>query len=167
MDWGNFVRKSIVLSIFLSSMLAFAIVIIGFTESMIPHPRYGEYEVIRVDDASNILVQKTGAEQRMFLIGVDPSEHSEISTKFVRDLIAGEPVTVEYDRFRNKANTHGIVEYCYMYLKDGRMLNALVISEGLADYTPDMNKRYDKQFKELRDIAKKNKKGIWSKGENE
>lgn len=54
-------------------------------------------------------------------------------------------------------------DLCYVFLKDGRMWQDILLSEGLArTMTVAPNVAYAEHFREVQSVAQQNKKGFWS-----
>lgn len=93
------------------------------------------YNVIRVVDGDTIIINKDGAETKVRLIGVDTPEsvatgnnaykncvEGKIASEFTKDLLDGASVSLEYDV--SPQDKYGR-DLCYVYLKDGKMLNKI------------------------------------------
>lgn len=165
---GEKLKKTITAFAFFVAMTVVAFLVVWYARGPTLTQHYGMYEVITVSEESNLVIKKPDGERRVHLIGVSAEECSKkerkAATKYVKKLTLGKEVSIEYDR---RKTSNGIIDFVYMYLADGRMINALLLSEGYADYGNVYgNTRYEKQLKALRNEAKSEKKGIW-KGEEE
>ncbi len=86
------------------------------------------------------------------------------SHHFVKNLLEGKKVSikfdeVKYDRYRRVL--------AYVYLPDGRFVNAEIIKAGYAYYYDDhrkVNTKYLATFKELYKQARENHRGLWQNG---
>jgi len=83
------------------------------------------------------------------------------SYEFTRELAQGKRVRLEFDKERYDKYKRILA---YVYLADGRFLNALIVEEGYASlmtYPP--NVKYADLFSSLYQQARKNKRGLWRK----
>jgi micrococcal nuclease len=107
--------------------------------------------------------------ERIRLIGVDTPEtkhpkkpvqfYGKEASRCAKNMLSGGEVGLEYDV--QQCDKYGRV-LAYVYLKDGRMFNALLVREGYAKvstYPP--NVKYQKLFAELPKEARENGKGLW------
>ncbi|MFA6130165.1 MAG: thermonuclease family protein [Candidatus Omnitrophota bacterium] len=81
------------------------------------------------------------------------------SYEFTRKLAQGKRVRLEFDKERYDKYKRILA---YVYLADGRFLNALIVEEGYASlmtYPP--NVKYADLFSSLYQQARKNKRGLW------
>jgi micrococcal nuclease len=150
----------------------------GKLDFTLPLPNRYDY-VTRVIDGDTIELRKIG---RVRLLGIDTPE-SRINPKLERDakrtgkdinaiikmgkkatevtrsLVVGKKVRVEFDV--EKKDKYGRW-LAYIYLPDGKMLNAELIREGYAQvYTFPPNVKYVDRFLELQRKAREEKKGFW------
>lgn len=141
-------------------------------------------------DYANILVKRVvdgdtlvlASGERVRLIGIDtPEIHesnklyrdskrsqqsvSEIkamgqrSYQFTKDLVEGKAVSLEFDVERQDKYERLLA---YVYLKDGRFVNAEIVKQGYASlmtYPP--NVKYADLFLKLYQEARENKRGLW------
>ncbi len=94
------------------------------------------------------------------LIGVQiPSSFEVRATDFSKSYLRrGLPVKLEFDEERYD----GINILAYVFLPGEKMLNALLIEEGFAEFnTKPPNVTYEKYFLSLQERAKGQGKGIW------
>jgi micrococcal nuclease len=106
--------------------------------------------------------------RRFRLIGVDTPElarnnqpeeaFARKATDFTKKHIKHKLVRLEYDREKFDKYNRFLV---YVYTTDGKMLNRLLLEEGLAEVYRKADYRYKKEFYNLQNIARKKKKGIW------
>ena len=160
------VKNCIIALSFFILLLAFVLFFTYLAHAPTEKQRYGMYEVAQVDGGGNIVVDKGDTARRVFLIGVDAgypdSQEGKNATRYVREITKDTQISLEYDIAKNKQNTLGVVDYAYVYLDDGRMLNAVLIAEGITDYAPDNeNTRYNSDFRKLKEQAQHKKSGIW------
>jgi len=137
-------------------------------------PLYAEptvhVEVLKVVDGDTIDVLYNGKKEAVRLIGIDTPEVYFVSdrkpgllaSKFVKGLVKkGDKVGLEFDvRLRDKYNRL----LAYVWLKDGRMLNEVIVREGYAHVmTIPPTVRYVKVFRAAFRKAVSEEKGLWSK----
>jgi micrococcal nuclease len=83
------------------------------------------------------------------------------ATRIARGLAEGKRVRLEFDA--EERDTYGRL-LAYVYLPDGRMLNAELLKEGYAKvYMFPPNLKYVDKFLELQEQARKNNLGFWKK----
>lgn len=122
-------------------------------------------KVTKINDGDTIVIE--GNEKIRFLMvdtpevyNVDsPEPYGEQASEFTKELLTGKQVSLEYDIEREDPYGRTLA---YVYLPDGRMVNEMLLEEGLAKvvvYEP--NDKYEEKFREIEDTAKKSKQGIW------
>ena len=140
---------------------------------------YDNILVTRVIDGDTIELE---SRERVRLIGMDTPEawpgpklerdrkrlkkdreaiiaSGRIAAKFTKSLVEGKRVKLEFDV--EKKDRYGRL-LAYVYLPDGRMLNAELVKEGYAHvYTFPPNVKYVNMFLELQREARENKRGLW------
>ncbi|MCK4627146.1 MAG: thermonuclease family protein [Phycisphaerae bacterium] len=125
------------------------------------------YKVVKVsDDCSSVVVIKDGKKTSVRLIGVAAipggSQTGTTGSKFVRNLLKGEFVSLEYDStLAQEDETGQAVAYLYR-APDGMLLNLEVIRQGYglaADYYPY---QHDKLFRFYQQKAQADGKGVWA-----
>lgn len=130
------------------------------------------YKVLDVTDGDTLVIAKDG-ETRVRLMAMDAPEksdtrygHSEFygeeAWKYAKSLIeaSGNQVRITYDK--TKQDQYGR-DLAYVWLKDGRMLNALLVAEGYAySYTSSPKPQYVDAFLSLMRQARSQRKGLWS-----
>ncbi|MCQ9206573.1 MAG: apolipoprotein N-acyltransferase [Omnitrophica bacterium] len=86
-------------------------------------------------------------------------EMGKIATKFTKNLAEGKRVRLEFDV--EKTDRYGRL-LAYVYLPDGKMLNAELLKAGYAQlYTFQPNVKHVDSFLKLQKQARKTKKGFW------
>jgi micrococcal nuclease len=86
-------------------------------------------------------------------------ELGQRSYQFTRDLVEGRAVSLEFDVERQDRYKRLLA---YVYLKDGRFVNAEIVRQGYASlmtYPP--NVKYADLFLKLFREARENKRGLW------
>jgi micrococcal nuclease len=140
---------------------------------------YEKISVIRVIDGDTLELED---KERVRLIGIDTPETrlnsklerdarrterdyktiiamGEAATQFTRRLVLGQSVRLEFDA--EKRDRYGRL-LAYVYLADGRMLNAEIVREGYGQvYTVVPNVKYADLFLALQREARDEKRGLW------
>ncbi len=126
---------------------------------------------------------QSGEDVKVRLIGVDTPESTDnpkakrdseksgipveeiikmgkLAKEFTKQLIPeGEVVYLEFDV--QQTDRYGRL-LAYVWLRDGRMLNEVLIKEGYAQvYTVPPNVKYQERFIEAQRYARENRKGLW------
>jgi len=124
--------------------------------------------VQRVIDGVTIQLN-TGVHVR--LIGVDTPEMKDkrpavkelarAATSFVRQLVEGKPVSLEYDRAPRDRWERTLA---YVYLEDGTFLNAEIIRQGYGFAYTRYPFKYLEEFRELEREARRTHRGLWNNG---
>lgn len=127
-----------------------------------------QYRVIRILDGDTIILDNG---EHVRLIGVDTAEKShplkpveyfsEEATQFVKDLLKGQQVKLEYDR--EKRGKYGRL-LAYIYLLDGTLVNAEIIKQGYGLAYTKYPFKYKDRFISLEKEAEKNRRGYWKYG---
>tara|TARA_B100001094_G_scaffold224651_1_gene218880 strand:+ start:3242 stop:3664 length:423 start_codon:yes stop_codon:yes gene_type:complete len=116
------------------------------------------YTVGRVVDGDTFIIMYRGQQTKVRLIGVDTPEAYDYknvreeyggkqASAYTRSLIQGKKVTLEFDHVMY--DKYGRL-LAYVYLPDGRMLNAVLVENGYAEparYEPNI--RYADYFESL------------------
>ena len=130
--------------------------------------------VERVVDGDTFIVIKNSVEEKVRLIGVDTPEsvatgknayknckEGKIASNYTKKLIENKKVKIITDV--EKEDKYGRI-LAYVYLKDGRMLNKILLRKGYArTMTIAPNVAHSKEFKKIQKKAKENKKGFWNR----
>jgi micrococcal nuclease len=123
-----------------------------------------EAQVIEVVDGDTIKVEVDGEQYTVRYIGIDCPEAGEQmgprATGANERLVVGETVWLEKDV--SETDRYGRL-LRYVYLADGRMVNAQLVEWGYAvasTYPPDV--RYQETFLELEEVAREERKGLWA-----
>jgi micrococcal nuclease len=118
------------------------------------------YTVGKVVDGDTFIIMYRGQQTKVRLIGVDTPEAYDYknvreepggkeASAYTRSLIEGKQVTLEFDHVMYDKYNRLLA---YVYLSDGRMLNALLVEKGYAEparYEP--NTKYADYFESLTD----------------
>lgn len=128
-------------------------------------------KVVRVVDGDTIKVKIGGRVETVRLIGVDTPEtvdprrsvqyFGREASDFVTDLAEGEEVRLEADRqCANRDKYRRLLRY--VYLPDGKLLNAEIIVQGYGfAYTKYPFSRM-KEFRKLQRTARRAARGLWA-----
>lgn len=130
------------------------------------------YKVIKVIDGDTLHVDVNGADEKVRLIGINTPETVDPRTQVqcfgkeasnrMKDLAAGKLVRLEYDDSQNVRDVYNRL-LAYVYLEDGQMLNRKMIAEGYAyEYTYLTPYKYQKEFRDIQNIARISGRGLWS-----
>ncbi len=127
--------------------------------------------VKHIIDGDTIVVDYNGRTEKVRLIGINTPEihhptkgvepYGYEAKRFVEGILKpGDTVKLEFDvQLRDR---YGRL-LAYMYLADGRFLNALLLENGYAQVmTIPPNVRYQEEFLKLQRDARENKRGLWS-----
>lgn len=124
-------------------------------------PNYVRCNVVRVISGNIFDCQLQNIDMETIeLIGVQipPSFKSRASEFSESCLRRGLPVKLEFDEERYD----GINIFAYVYLPGEKMLNALLIDEGYAEYNGrQSNVKYGEYLLSLQERAKEQRRGIW------
>jgi micrococcal nuclease len=127
-------------------------------------PEYAKCDALRVIDGDRFYCQLPNREiEKVRLIGVEiPEQIAEKAAKFAESkLVRGTPVKLEFDE--ETRDSHGSIP-AYVYLPDGKMLNALLIEGGYAKAVTVMpNVKFKDLFLKIEAEARKQGKGLWGK----
>ncbi len=130
-------------------------------------------QVIRVTDGDTILVMADGRQEKVRLIGADTPEsvhrdksrnvpEGKVASEWTRKLLSNRMVWLESDK--EPRDRYGRM-LAYVYLDDGRMVNRLLISEGMAKPMKiKPNVKYAKDFEAAKEEAKEKNAGFWGTG---
>jgi len=130
--------------------------------------------VTRVVDGDTLVVDITGREERVRLIGVDTPEtvhpkkrveyFGKEASAFTKQMAEGETVRLEEDAETATRDRYGRL-LRYVYLPDGRLLNAEIIAQdyGFA-YTRFPFSKME-EFRNLERKAREDSRGLWAERE--
>ena len=118
------------------------------------------------DDCSSVVVIKDGKKTSVRLIGVAAipagSEAGTTGSKFVRNLLKGEFVSLEYDStLAQEDETGQAVAYLYR-APDGMLLNLEIIRQGYGLAADYYSYQHDKLFRFYQQKAQADGKGVWA-----
>ena len=128
------------------------------------------YLCTRVVDGDTLIVKMDNMKDRVRLIGVNTPEtvHPEKpveyfgkeASAFTKEMVEGKKVLLKYDF--QKRDKYGRL-LAYVYLEDGRLLNAEIIKQGYGFAYTKYPFTYLDAFREYEKEARDNKRGLWAK----
>jgi micrococcal nuclease len=128
--------------------------------------KYQWRTVIRIIDGDTILLD---ADERVRLIGIDTPESvdprrpvqyfGEEASGFVRQLLSGHAVRLEYDQTRTDAYGRTLA---YVYRDDGIFVNAEIIKRGFGFAFTRFPFRYSQEFRQYEQQARDAETGLWA-----
>lgn len=130
----------------------------------------GNYKVTEFYDGDTIAVNVDGRIEKVRLIGVDtPETHDprkavqcfgQAASNFIETLIGNDRVRLEADPLNTNRDRYNRL-LRYVYLPDGRLVNAEIIKQGYGfAYTGFPFSKSD-EFKDLQNQAKNQNRGLW------
>lgn len=123
-----------------------------------------------VDGDTFWVVNAKGQNEKIRLIGINTPEarrtgrteveyYGKEASDYVKKILTGRKVRLEFDVQRYDRYKRTLA---YVYLDDGRFLNALLVKEGYASAaTFPPNVKYSEYFVKLEREARSRKKGMW------
>lgn len=131
----------------------------------------GMYRIAQFNDGDTITVDMAGIEERIRMIGVDTPETEDprkpvqcfgkAASSFTKQLIGQQPVRLEADPFNTNRDRYNRL-LRYVYLPDGRLVNAEIIREGYGfAYTGFPFAKLD-EFRQLQTEARQANRGLWA-----
>lgn len=133
---------------------------------------YGPYKVERVVDGDTFVMQVDGVSYKVRMIGVDTPEsvargsraednceEGKIASDYLKDLIEGKRVYIEYDVAPE--DRYGRI-LAYAYLEDGRQIEEILLSKGYARVmTISPNVAYASIYSSIQENARNRNAGFW------
>lgn len=137
----------------------------------VPKLQPGTYAVKSFEDGDTITVDMNGVAERVRLIGVDTPEtqdprypvqcYGKAASDFTRNLIADNPVRLEADPTNTNRDRYQRL-LRYVYLPDGRLVNAEIIRAGYGfAYTLFPFQKLE-EFRIYETQARENNLGLWA-----
>ena len=131
----------------------------------------GFYRVLSVEDGDTITVDMNGQTERVRFIGVDTPETQDprvsvqcfgrVAGAFTRDLIGQNDVRLEADPTNTNRDRYERL-LRYVYLPDGRLVNAEIIKQGYGFSYELFPFQKQAEFHELERQAREQNLGLWS-----
>lgn len=131
------------------------------------------YKVLEVIDGDTIAVEKDGQRVRVRFMAIDtpeksstrygyPEAYGEEAYQYAKKLIEQSDMQVRLTYDVEKKDKYDR-DLAYVWLKDGRMLNALMVADGYAySYTSSPKPKYVDLFLVLMREARAKEKGLWA-----
>ncbi len=130
----------------------------------------GLYRVVRFDDGDTIAVDMNGVQEKVRFIGVDTPEthdprkgvqcYGTTAAKFTRQFIGTNSVRLEADPLNTNRDRYGRL-LRYVYLPDGRLVNAELIKQGYGFAYLSFPFTKSDEFKDYQTQARQANKGLW------
>ena len=131
----------------------------------------GPYDVVRVVDGDTAILNINGEEKRCRFIGIDTPEsvhpdaqrnieEGKAASDYTKELLSGQQVYLEYDLAPQDQYGRELV---YLYLKDGQMIQEILLKNGLAvTMTIQPNSKYASYFAAIQAEAREAGTGFWA-----
>lgn len=131
----------------------------------------GLYTVTEFSDGDTLTVDMNGAKEKVRFIGVDTPEthdprkavqcYGQAAADFTKNLIGTNAIRLEADpQNTNRDRYNRLLRY--VYLPDGRLVNAEIISQGYGFAYTGFPFSKMEEFKQLQTQAREQNKGLWS-----
>lgn len=131
----------------------------------------GMYRISQFNDGDTITVEMAGKSEKIRMIGVDTPEtedprkpvqcYGKAASAFTRQLIGDQPVRLEADPLNTNRDRYNRL-LRYVYLPDGRMVNAEIIRQGYGfAYISFPFTKID-EFKQYQTTARDENRGLWN-----
>lgn len=131
----------------------------------------GLYLVNEVSDGDTFNIMMNGRSERVRMIGVDTPElhhpekpvqcFAEAAKQFTARLIGGQQVRLEADHLDDNRDLYGRL-LRYVYLTDGRLVNAEIIKEGYGFAYTRFPHVKSEELQVLESEARLQQRGLWS-----
>jgi endonuclease YncB( thermonuclease family) len=130
----------------------------------------GLYRVTKFHDGDTITIDMNGKEETVRFIGIDtPETHDprkavqcfgEVAAAYTKSLIGNNSVRLEADPLNTNRDRYDRL-LRYVYLPDGKLVNAEIIKEGYGFAYPNFPFTKSEEFKQYQTNAQNGKKGLW------
>jgi micrococcal nuclease len=131
----------------------------------------GTYHVTYVDDGDTIVVDMNSTEEKVRMIGVDTPETKDprkpvqcfghAAAEFTKNLIGDNPVRLEADPTNTNRDRYDRL-LRYVYLPDGRLVNAEIIRAGYGFAYVSFPVQKLEEFRSLEREAREQNRGLWA-----
>lgn len=131
----------------------------------------GYYLVVEVYDGDTFSVNMDGMVEKIRMIGVDtPETHhpnapvqcfGESASQYTKKILNGSKVRLEADPTNSNRDKYQRL-LRYVYLQDGRLLNAEIIKDGYGFAYVHFPFTKMQEFQQFQDLASESGKGLWS-----
>lgn len=143
----------------------------GKAQQALPEVQPGYYRVTEFADGDTISVDMNGTEEKIRFIGVDTPETQDprvavqcfgkAAAAYTKDLIGNNNVRLEADPINSNRDRYNRL-LRYVYLPDGRLVNAEIIRSGHGfAYTSFPFTKTD-EFRNYEKEARDNNRGLWA-----
>ncbi len=143
----------------------------SLNEQLPPTLQPGTYQVTQFDDGDTIIVDMNGVEEKVRFIGVDTPETKDprkpvqcfgrAASEFTKNLIGNNPVRLEADPTNTNRDRYSRL-LRYVYLPDGRLVNAEIIKQGYGFAYVGFPVQKMEEFKALQVEAREQNRGLWA-----
>lgn len=130
----------------------------------------GYYKVVRFDDGDTIVVDMDGHNETIRFIGVDTPEvkdprkpvqcFGKSASQFTKNLIGNQSVRLEADPTNTNRDRYNRL-LRYVYLPDGRLVNAEIIKQGYGFAYTSFPFTKKEEFKKYESQARNENRGLW------
>ena len=125
-------------------------------------------------DTIDVLYERQKDRVRFLCVNTEESVHPDRkqntefgrkTSKYVKEHLSGKRVTLEFEGVRKRGNYGRLLAYVFL---DGENINLRLVREGWSAYYTKYGRsiRYDKEFQEAEQTARREKLGIWATGES-
>ncbi len=131
--------------------------------------------VVRVIDGDTVVIERCGLNKHQTTVrlwGVDTPElaragiravsepYAEAARDFTIACVYNQTVLIELESHQQRDKFGRLL--AYVYSEDGRLLNELLLDEGLADFEPRFSHRFLKRFEQAAKRSATRRIGIWT-----
>lgn len=130
----------------------------------------GNYKVVEFYDGDTIAIDMNGVKEKVRFIGVDtPETHDprkavqcfgKAASEFTKTTIGTNPVRLEADPTNQNRDRYGRL-LRYVYLPDGRLMNAEIIKQGYGFAYLGFPFQKSDEFRQLQTEAREANRGLW------
>lgn len=131
----------------------------------------GQYQISQFFDGDTVAVDMNGTPEKIRFIGVDtPETHDprkavqcfgRAAADFTKKLIGNQPVRLEADPLNTNRDRYNRL-LRYIYLSDGRLVNAEIIKQGYGFAYLSFPFTKAEQFRGYQSEAREAKRGLWN-----
>lgn len=142
----------------------------GQTQTSLQTHQPGLYSVSQFVDGDTIVINMSGSQEKVRFIGVDTPEthdprkavqcYGVVAAEFTRNLIDNQPVRLEADPLNTNRDRYNRL-LRYIYLPDGRLINAEIIKQGYGFAYLSFPFTKADEFRQYQTIAREQNRGLW------
>lgn len=135
------------------------------------HLQPGQYQVLEFNDGDTVTINMNGTFERVRFIGVDTPETQDprvsvqcfgkVASEFTKSLIGDNPIRLEADPSNTNRDRYNRL-LRYVYLPDGRLVNAEIIKQGYGFAYVLFPFEKLEEFREYERQAREQSLGLWS-----